>query len=142
MASRRYDDLPRSRGRNAPGSGPSTLVWVLAVLGVVALLGVCCTGAIGIAVYWQWDRLRPPGEGPALAGWGKPIDPDRDCKIAANGPALTIDVPAKAHDLHIETPLMNAPRVLQDADGDFTIQVKVGGTLRPTGPPTVIGHLA
>ncbi len=75
------------------------------------------------------------------AGWDKPVDPDGDCKIAPNKGALTIEVPATRHDLTVEEGIMNAPRLLRDVTGDFTIQVKVGGDLQPAAPSTRQGGI-
>jgi regulation of enolase protein 1 (concanavalin A-like superfamily) len=123
-------------------TGPSVWLWIILALGSVALLGLCCAGGVGGLFWWKWRDRPPLGKGPELAGWGRAIDPDRDCKIAANGPSLVIDVPPIAHDLHAESNRMNAPRVLQDVEGDFSIQVKVCGVVRPTSPGTVPGHLS
>ena len=55
-------------------------------------------------------RLR--GEGPFPA----PVFSDR---------ARTITIPGKDHSLAVERGQMNAPRVLQEVEGDFIVQVKV-----------------
>ncbi len=73
-------------------------------------------------------------------GWDKPIDPDGDCKITPEKEALTIEAPGKRHDLAGEG-AMNAPRLLRDVSGDFTIQVRVAGDLKPAGPSTAPGGL-
>jgi regulation of enolase protein 1 (concanavalin A-like superfamily) len=65
------------------------------------------------------------------AGWGEPLDPDGDCKIAVQGNSVVIDVPATVHGLTDGVGKANAPRVLQEIEGDFSIQVKVCGTLHP-----------
>src|SRR5688572_5897260 len=61
-------------------------------------------------------------------GWGEWIDPDGDCDVKAEGAALLITVPGKPHDLWPENPKpevrTNAPRVLRNVEGDFTVQVK------------------
>jgi regulation of enolase protein 1 (concanavalin A-like superfamily) len=58
-------------------------------------------------------------------------DPDGDCKVKAQGDRLTMTVPASHHNLHPGWG-MNAPRVLQDVEGDFTVEVKVTGDFKPT----------
>lgn len=74
-------------------------------------------------------------------GWGQVFDPDGDCTITADGNALTIRVPPTPHDLSAEIGHLNAPRVLQEVEGDFRIQVKVCGTLHPTDA-TIAGRVA
>jgi regulation of enolase protein 1 (concanavalin A-like superfamily) len=66
--------------------------------------------------------------------WGEPSDPDGDCKIALDGNALVIDVPATPHGLVEGVGQGNAPRVMREIEGDFTVQVKVCGRLHPTAP--------
>lgn len=72
-----------------------------------------------------------------IKGWGKAIDPKGDCQIKADGDQVVFSVNG-AHDLSVElsTPL-DAPRVLQDIQGDFIAQVKVSGVLRPRAPSTI-----
>ncbi|HEX5269710.1 MAG TPA: DUF1349 domain-containing protein [Gemmataceae bacterium] len=93
---------------------------------------------------------RPPLGGPplveaappaALPGWGEAFDPDGDCTVTPQGQALSISVPATAHDLSAELGQVNSPRVLQEVDGDFSVRVKVCGSLRPTGAPSIPGRV-
>ncbi len=85
----------------------------------------------------------PSGPPPLLAfdanGWDKPLDPDGDCKITPDKDGLTIEAPAKRHDLLGEQAARNAPRLLRDVTDDFTAQVKIGGDFKPTGPTTAPG---
>jgi regulation of enolase protein 1 (concanavalin A-like superfamily) len=62
-----------------------------------------------------------------IKGWGTWIDPDGDCKVEADGGKVTITVPKTHHDLSHNDNFakLNAPRILQKATGDFTVQVKV-----------------
>jgi RNA polymerase sigma factor (sigma-70 family) len=62
-----------------------------------------------------------------LRGWGTTLDPAGDCKFTLEKDKLTITVPGSDHALCIERGQMNAPRVLQDVEGDFILQVKVSG---------------
>ena len=62
-----------------------------------------------------------------IPGWGKPVDPDGDCKFSVAGPRLTLSVPGTPHALVIERNQMNAPRVVREVEGDFVAQVKVVG---------------
>ena len=83
----------------------------------------------------------PPAVQSFEAGWDKAVDPDGDCKVTPDKNALTIEVPAKRHDLAGAQNVMNAPRLLRDVTGDFTAQVRVGGEFRPSGPSTTPGGL-
>jgi regulation of enolase protein 1 (concanavalin A-like superfamily) len=67
-----------------------------------------------------------------LAGWGVTSNPDRDCQFFIGEGAVLIHVPGgRPHDLAAEINVTNAPRVLQTAKGDFTIQVQVDGRFSP-----------
>jgi S1-C subfamily serine protease/regulation of enolase protein 1 (concanavalin A-like superfamily) len=68
--------------------------------------------------------------GTELKGWGLAIDPDNDCKFTPNGKSLSIQVPGKLHDLFFDGGPTNAPRVMQDVEGDFVATVKVGGEFK------------
>ena len=71
-----------------------------------------------------------------LPDWGLAIDPDNDCKFVPDGKkALSIEVPGTWHDLNPHVNKLNAPRVLQTVEGDFSITVKVGGDFKPGGKP-------
>ncbi len=70
-----------------------------------------------------------------LKGWGQAVDPEGDCRIDLAEGKLAITVSAKQwHALDAEANKVNAPVVLRDIDGDFIVEVKVGGTFRPAGP--------
>src|SRR6187551_2146122 len=59
--------------------------------------------------------------------FGKAVDPDGDCRIEQSEGAVTIEVPGTHHDLtHTEKyTKLNAPRVLKEAVGDFTLSVQL-----------------
>lgn len=83
---------------------------------------------IGLAAHAGSDSVRN------LPNWGQVNDPDGDCTIASTNEQLTISVPGTTHDLssyHSIYKKRNAPRVLQEAAGDFTVQVKVSATFEP-----------
>ncbi len=82
------------------------------------------------------------GPGAVLKGWGRVFDPDKDCKVDADGDRLTIGVPGSPHDLSAELERMNAPRVVRDVSGDFIAQVKVEGNVRPDGESQIEGRTA
>jgi hypothetical protein len=71
----------------------------------------------------------PERTGTELKGWGVVIDPDKDCKITPRGDkGLTIEIPAKWHDLDFEKGgATNAPRIMQEVEGDFVATVRVTG---------------
>jgi regulation of enolase protein 1 (concanavalin A-like superfamily) len=67
-----------------------------------------------------------------INGWGQTEDPNGDCKISAKDGSVTISIPGTPHDLWPgEGRKVNAPRVLQDVEGDFTVQVKVASSVKP-----------
>jgi regulation of enolase protein 1 (concanavalin A-like superfamily) len=74
---------------------------------------------------------RPEVEGKPLGEWGTLIDPDGDCHVEDKGKALEVAIPAAQHDLNADNDKLNAPRVLREASGDFSITVKVAGDVRP-----------
>jgi regulation of enolase protein 1 (concanavalin A-like superfamily) len=80
--------------------------------------------------------------GRVIPDWGEVIEPDGDCLITNGEGNVTITVPGTTHDLssyHSIYKKRNAPRILQDVDGDFTAQVKVSGTFEPGPAGTVPG---
>jgi regulation of enolase protein 1 (concanavalin A-like superfamily) len=79
-----------------------------------------------------------PGKFP---GWGDLVDPDGDCKVTEDRGVLTITVPKTQHDLTYQEDVtkINAPRVLQAVDGDFTLTVKVHAYASPKGLGTSSG---
>jgi RNA polymerase sigma factor (sigma-70 family) len=89
----------------------------------------------GLVRLWRGPRV-------TLPGWGQTFNPDGDCTLSLEENALMIGVPAKPHDLSAEMGRVNSPRVLQEVEGDFSIQVKVCGVLRPGALSSVPGRLA
>jgi regulation of enolase protein 1 (concanavalin A-like superfamily) len=80
--------------------------------------------------------------GHTIPGWGQVIEPDGDCIVTAGGGTLTVAVPGTTHDLSSYRSIYkkrNAPRVLREVDGDFTVQVKVSGTFEPGKAGTLPG---
>jgi serine/threonine protein kinase/regulation of enolase protein 1 (concanavalin A-like superfamily) len=88
------------------------------------------------------DRLR--GEDrlvsamPIRNDWGKPIDPDSDCKfeIDEDNHRIKIAIPGTPHVLSAELGRRNAPRLLRPAGGDFDVSVSVDGVFHPSGRAT------
>lgn len=66
-----------------------------------------------------------------IKGWGQVADPDGDCQFTARDGSVTITVPGTPHDLWPKQGKTNAPRILQDVEGDFAVQVKVASTVKP-----------
>jgi|tagenome__1003787_1003787.scaffolds.fasta_scaffold20924604_3 hypothetical protein len=78
-----------------------------------------------------------------LGRWGVATDPDGDCKFFATKRELLISVPAaRPHDLAADIERTNAPRVLQRACGDFTIQVRIDGRFDPGDASVQSGRAA
>ena len=66
-----------------------------------------------------------------IRGWGRVVEPDRDCEVALKDGALGIKIPGKPHDFAAEVPSYNAPRVMREIQGDFIAEVVVGGSMDP-----------
>ena len=64
-----------------------------------------------------------------IEGWGELFDPGGQCKMRAESGRVTLEVPAGSYDLYPDGKQVNAPRLAQHASGDFTVQVKVAGTV-------------
>lgn len=79
-----------------------------------------------------------------IEGWGTAVDPDGDCTFTLEDGALSISVPGgqPAHDLSAELNSSNAPRVLREISGDFTLQVCVHGESKPGDRSTQRGRTA
>jgi regulation of enolase protein 1 (concanavalin A-like superfamily) len=78
----------------------------------------------------------PEPAGKKLPGWGLAIDPDKDCKFVPEAKAIALEVPGTLHDLHPDTAVLNAPRVMRAVEGDFLVTVKVTGAFQPGGKST------
>lgn len=75
--------------------------------------------------------------GITLEGWGTTVNVPRDTKATLNDGALTITVPGTPRNLNKVISDLSAPRVLQEVEGDFSIQVKVSGDFNPSPISTV-----
>jgi regulation of enolase protein 1 (concanavalin A-like superfamily) len=87
------------------------------------------------------SRLKKAGPkaeaaGKALPGWGNVVDLDGDCNVRTEGKALVMSIPGSLHDLNADIDKYNAPRVLREVEGNFSIQVKVVGDFKP-GPKSM-----
>ena len=79
-----------------------------------------------------------------ISDWGKPTDPDGDCKFFRAPGELLISVPGSngPHDLATDVNKTNAPCVLKAVSGDFSIQVKVDGRFAPGTKTSLPGRFA
>src|SRR5262249_6615698 len=75
----------------------------------------------------------PRTDRPWYTGWDRPADPRRDCRFDRKGGRLTITVPGKGHEIDLAKGRLQAPHLLRSVEGDFAVQVRVGGNFRPTG---------
>ena len=68
-----------------------------------------------------------------IKGWGTVKDLDGDCKAVLDGKKMTIMVPKGTHDMTYRDDFtgVNAPRIVQDVDGDFTVQVRINAFGQP-----------
>src|SRR5262249_59238105 len=65
-----------------------------------------------------------------IKGWGEVSDPAGDCKVSEEKGKLTLTIPGTLHDLNPDHN-MKAPRVLQEVEGDFRLQVQVEAFPQP-----------
>jgi regulation of enolase protein 1 (concanavalin A-like superfamily) len=87
--------------------------------------------AIAALVVLSITVAAAPVPEPWLAGWDEPVDPLGDCRFERDRDKLTITVPGgKHHALDVENG--PAPRLLRDVEGDFVVQVRVGGAFSKT----------
>ncbi len=70
-----------------------------------------------------------------LQRWGEVVDPDGDCTIREENGKLIVDLPAGTHDIFFGKGC-NAPRVMQEVDGDFVVQVRVTADWGTDVPPS------
>ena len=82
-----------------------------------------------------------------VGGWGSVVDPVGDCTFSHEGGTFTIKVPGEEHNLWPVKGKVNAPLVLQEVEGDFTVEVLVRsvekaekGTAIPGRASTVAFH--
>jgi regulation of enolase protein 1 (concanavalin A-like superfamily) len=79
-----------------------------------------------------------------IQGWGTVIDPNGFCKISEDKGKVTIAIPKTHHSLTY-TPQytkLNAPRILQDVQGDFMVQVRVYAFPRPQANTSSSGRFS
>jgi hypothetical protein len=86
-----------------------------------------------------YGALAAPAPDP-LKSWGKPVDPDEDCKIRRNGGILSIEMPGSYHDYDPIRKRFNSPRILREIKGEFDFQVRVRIDSRPSAQSTDKGQ--
>ena len=94
---------------------------------LLAMLLLTCLWMPGTPALTQTDRQ-------FVKGWGEVTDPDGDCKVTSADGKVTISMSGGQHDLWPEKDKMgkvNAPRILQEVEGDFVVSVKVTGAIKP-----------
>ncbi len=73
--------------------------------------------------------------------WGDFIDPEGDDVLHVDKGTLTLELPGTHKDLSLEIGKLNAPRLLQEIEGDFKVRVKIRGEFQPSAPVTREGGL-
>jgi regulation of enolase protein 1 (concanavalin A-like superfamily) len=96
----------------------------------------CALFVVMAAVAAAAPLQKPAGMVPGI---GKIIDPDGDCKFSFEDGKLTITIPGTDHGLSAEQDRMSSPRVLQEVDGDWIVQVKVCGAF-PHGATSLVAN--
>ena len=121
------------------GGGAVNLVALL-----IAIVMTIVTGNITNSFQKMMTSVLDEGAGTTLPGWGQTYDPDHDCTFSTvdRPKSLSILVPPTPHDLSAELGQVNAPRVLQEMEGDFSVQVKVCGAINPVAPGNVPGRVS
>ena len=94
---------------------------------------VCWLSAVGFVIAVPLT----PYHGVFASGWEKPSDPSGDCKFVRDRVSLTIEVLGTDHDQCPARDRTNAPRLLRPVEGDFVVQVRVGGVAAPTSKSSV-----
>lgn len=84
--------------------------------------------------------LAAPAPRPFVSDWGRPIDPDKDCKITRDKGVLTIEMPGTNHDYDTARKRLNAPRLVRECEGDFELQVRLRIDSDPSAKSTVKGQ--
>jgi regulation of enolase protein 1 (concanavalin A-like superfamily) len=132
----------KSMKRHSPFNTPPTYSTRSLVRFVVSCLAIVIASSCATH---NCDNGPSNGNGERnLPGWGRAVDPDGDCQFFIDRGTLLINVPGSAypHDLAAEINRTNAPRVLQQVNGDFTVQVRVDGRFSPGTESTQANRLA
>jgi regulation of enolase protein 1 (concanavalin A-like superfamily) len=99
---------------------------------------LCCSLLVSASLAAPVPKAKPPGESrPWFDGWDKPVNPGGGCRFDREGGKLTVTLTGKGHALDwgrvgprfALKPSSTAPRLMRDVDGDFKVQVRVGGAV-------------
>jgi hypothetical protein len=120
------------------------LLPLLAVLLLAASLGGAAAYRFGNGWLYGSSAVRPDApmsepKPPVLAvtdrvaGWAEFIDPEGDCTLSQEKDRVTITVPGTHHNLNPlpEFNNLSAPRLIQEAEGDFVLRARVLPFPRP-----------
>lgn len=81
---------------------------------------------LAVAAWWLTHAIGAEvGPLEKVEGWGLVVDPVGDCSFKHEDGKFTITVPGEYHDLWPGKGKVNAPLVLRDVEGDFTVEVLV-----------------
>jgi regulation of enolase protein 1 (concanavalin A-like superfamily) len=75
-----------------------------------------------------------------VSGGAEFVDPDGDCKLREEKGKWTLEVPGAYYDLWPKMGKVNAPRILKEAEGDFSVQVKVLGSISAEADTAIPGR--
>jgi regulation of enolase protein 1 (concanavalin A-like superfamily) len=94
------------------------------VYAAILSIGLCLALPLGLVDQEKFQTIK---------GWGTVVDPDGDCRFEAKVGKLTITIPKLPHDFTYRPDFanQNGPRILQEVNGDFSIQVRVKAFPRP-----------
>ena len=86
-------------------------------------IGFVMVLAVALAAGTVAEDKRPQ----TIKGWGTLVDPDGDCRVEERDGTVTVTVPKTNHDLTYGEmgSRLNAPRIVREVEGDFSVQVKV-----------------
>jgi len=126
---------------NAGGTGSFALMTAPTQfkVGLVA----CSTSADSCKVRFDqikitYKKKRDPWD--FVAGWGDPVDPDKDCKIKRSKDALDIEMPGSDHEYDPDRKQLNAPRLMSKLEGSFDLEVRVRIDYRSSARSTIRGQ--
>jgi hypothetical protein len=87
-----------------------------------------CSMLFSLALAAPVPKAKPANQkGPWFDGWDKPFNPKGACLFERKGEELAITVAGGEHRLGLTRGAPGAPCLLREADGDFTLQVRVAG---------------
>ncbi|HEY7331206.1 MAG TPA: hypothetical protein VH592_26465 [Gemmataceae bacterium] len=105
---------------------------------------ICALSVLLLAVLLvACAALAVPAPKPSLKEWGKPVDPDQDCKIRFDEGVLSIEMPGTEHEYDPYRTRFNAPHIiLREIEREFDLQVRIRIDSPPSTQSSVEGHPA